>query len=65
MRVYHEPQIRSGNVKEAEPMDNCGIDQAQQIAGSRNDKTRSTAGFKLCGELTTLNTIQYFLRTRE
>ncbi|WP_185696638.1 hypothetical protein [Escherichia coli] len=44
MREHHVPQIRSGNVKEAEPMDNCGIGQAQRIAGARNDKTRSTAG---------------------
>ncbi|GAB0802683.1 hypothetical protein LL13C17_46120 [Escherichia coli] len=44
MREHHVPQIRSGNVKEAEPMDNCGIDQAQRIPRPKNDKTRSMAG---------------------
>ncbi|HGC2333023.1 TPA: hypothetical protein ACIX8Y_005277, partial [Escherichia coli] len=28
----------------AEPMDNCGIGQAQRIPSNKNDKTRSTAG---------------------
>ncbi|MGE9640466.1 hypothetical protein ACQP3J_25620 [Escherichia coli] len=44
MRKHHVPQIRSGNVKEAEPMDNCGIGKDQRIPSPRNDKTRSTAG---------------------
>lgn len=62
MREYHVPQIRSGNVKEAEPIDNCGIGQPNESQAQKRQNPLD-GGFKLRGKVTTLSRLQEFLRT--